>query len=251
MASADYKHLDDRIKALTGIDTSSEVIQGYIEDWIKDAIREIYSVVPKHEKVRYTILSSSASASTGITVKEPVLSVIFAPTSSFDSEDTYEAREVSYNHLYRANKHYSMFRGLDGDPLFYYEPQTSGTAQLIKAIPSDGYIKVVQFDIPNWDTEGSYNASEITTINTVPNEIDHLIILNASIKATTYLLQNEQDEDIYVPLLNTLKADYVQSVQLYLTQFQTQAQLNKPETVSPSRGKATAEELQKLMQKYG
>ena len=251
MASSDYKHLDDRIRALTGIDTSSEVVQGYIEDWIKDAIREIYGFVPKFEKVRYTVLSSAYGASVGITVKEPVLSVLFSRTSNFADDETFEASEVAYNHMYMTNKHYSMFRGTLDDPLFYYEPQTSGVAQKIKAIPNDGSIKVVQFDIPNWDAEGSYNANEITTINTTPNEIDHLIILNASIKATTFLLQSEQDEDIYVPLLNTLKADYVQSVQLYLSQFQMQTGLEAPKEVAQTGGRATAEELQKLMQKDG
>ena len=75
--------------------------------------------------------------------------------------------------------------------------------------------------------------------------------MNASIKATTFLLQSEQDEDIYVPLLNTLKADYVQSVQLYLSQFQMQTGLEAPKEVAQTGGRATAEELQKLMQKYG
>ena len=50
MASADYKHLDDRIRALTGIGPTDDIILGYMEDWIKDAIREIYSFVPKYEK---------------------------------------------------------------------------------------------------------------------------------------------------------------------------------------------------------
>ena len=249
MASSDYKHLDDRIRALTGLDTSSEIIQGYIEDWIEAAIREIYSFVPRNEKFRYTTLSSAIIASTGITVKEPVISVLWCKDDSWDDGDTFEAREMLYSQLYMFNKHYSVFKARSTDPLYYYEPQTSGTAQKIKAHPSDGYIKVIKFDIPNWDAEGSYNANEITTINSLPNEIDHLIILNASIKATTYLLQSEQDEDIYVPMLNTLKADYIQSVQLYLSQFNIKAPMNQPSTTD-SGSKATAEELQKMVQKY-
>ena len=250
MASSDYKHLDDRVRALTGIDTSSEIVQGYLEDWIKDAIREIYSFVPKYEKFRYTIMSSAALGSTGITVKEPVLSVLWCAGNSFDSDATYEAREMLYSQLFMFNKSYSLFKGRGDDPLYYYEPQVSGTPQKIKAHPDTGYIKTIEFNIPNWDAEGSNNANEITTITTIPNEIDHLIILNASIKATTYLLQSEQDEDIYVPLLNTLKADYVQSVQLYLQQFKMQPAQMETAKLEQTGARASAEELQQLMQKY-
>ena len=255
MASSDYKHLDDRIRALTGIRATDEVVLGYMEDWIKDAIREIYSFVPRNEKFRYGTLSSAALASTGITIKEPILSVLWSVDSNFSDETTYEAREMLYNQLYMFNKHYSLFKATSNDPIFYYEPSTSGTAQKIKALPNNvgsnaTYIKVVQFDVPNWDAEGSFNADEITTINTIPNEIDHLIVLNASVKATTYLLQSEQDEDIYVPLLNTLKADYVQSVQLYLSQFQAKVPLQAPSKTEQSGSKVTAEELQQLIQKY-
>ena len=244
-----HKQLDDRIAALTGIDISETKVQHYIETWIEEAIREIYSFVPRNEKFRYTVLSSSAVASVGITVKEPVASVLWCENNSFQDDDVFEAREMMYSQLYMFNKHYSVFRARKTDPLYYYEPQTSGTAQKIKAYPSDGYIKVIKFDIPNWDSEGSYNANEITTINSLPNEIDHLIVLNASVKATTFLLQSEQDEDIYVPMLNTLKADYVQSVQLYLSQFNVKAPMNQPSSTGGG-SKATAEELQKLMQKY-
>jgi len=54
-----------------------------------------------------------------------------------------------------------------------------------------------------------------------------------------------------VPLLNTIKADYAQSVQLYLSQFKTvQAPNVEPSKIEPSNSRATAEELQQLMQKY-
>ena len=250
MPSYDYKHLDDRIRALTGIGPTDDIILGYMEDWIKDAIREIYSFVPKYEKFKYSIITGAISASTGIQTSEPVLYVIWCKNNAFREAETYEAREMLYSQLYMFNKHYSLFKGVEDDPLYYYEPQTSG-AQIIKAYPNDGYIKLIKFDIPDWDAEGYNNANEINTINTVPNEIDHLIILNASIKALTFLLHSEQDEDIYVPLLNTIKADYSQSVQLYLSQFKTvQAPNIEPSTVEPSNSRATAEELQQLIQKY-
>ena len=250
MPSYDYKHLDDRIRALTGIGPTDDIVLGYMEDWVKDAIREIYSFVPRYEKFKYSIITSAISASTGITTSEPVLSVIWCENNAFREVDTYEAREMLYSQLYMFNKSYSLFKGVEGDPLYYYEPQTSGV-QKIKAYPSNGYIKVIKFDIPDWDEEGLNNANEITTINALPNEIDHLIILNASIKALTYLLHSEQDEDIYVPLLNTIKADYAQSVQLYLSQFKTvQAPNVEPSKIEPSNSRATAEELQQLMQKY-
>lgn len=250
MPSYDYKHLDDRIRALTGIGPTDDAVLGYMEDWIKDSIREIYSFVPKYEKFKYASISNAILASTGLDTSEPVLSVIWSPTSAFEDGRTYEAREMLYNQLYMFNKQYSVFKASITDPIYYYEPQTTGNAHKIKAHPNTGYIKVVKFDIPDWDAEGYNNANEINTINTIPNEIDHLIVLCASIKATTYLLQSEQDEDIYVPMLNTLKSDYGQSIQLYMSQFKVQPLNIKPTKTEQAGSRATAEELQQLMQKY-
>lgn len=251
MASSDFKHLDDKIRALTGIDITKEEVQGYIENWIKDAIREIYSFVPRNEKFRYSIISSGSLASTGITVHEPVLSVIWCANISFNDDDTYEAREMLYNKLFMFNKNSSLFRATDSDPIFYYEPQVSGsTGQKIKGYPGTGYIKVIKFDVPDFDAEGANNANVINSVASIPNEIDHLIVLNASIKALTYLLQSEQDEDIYIPLINTLKADYAQSVQLYISQFRGEAPEIQPAKAESSGSRATSEELQQLIEKY-
>jgi len=251
MTAGVFKQLDDRIAALTGIDKTKENVQDYIENWIKDAIREIYSFLPRSEKFRFGTMSSSTLASTGITVTEPVLSVIWNSHADWNEDNTYEAREMLYNKLFMFNKTRSLFKATDSDPIFYYEPQISGVAgQKLKAYPNSGYIKAITFEIFDFDAEGQYNANVIDNVTSTPHEIDHLIVLNASVKAATFLLQSEQDEDIYVPLINTLKADYVQSVQLYNTQFTGVSPQMQPSKTEQQGSRATSEELQQLIQKY-
>ena len=238
-------YLDGKIKSLTGIDITDSDVKDYLQDWIHDAVREVYSFVPKYEKFKYSAKSSATLSSTGVSVSEPVLSVIWSVDDTFRTDSTYEAREMLYSQLFMFNKTFSLFKASQRDPIYYYEPQASGTAQKIKAHPNDGYIKVISLQMP------TFLASDETSLPTIPNEIDHLIILNASLKALHYLLQREQDEDIYVPLISSMKSDYIQSVQLYLSQFQ----IKGPEMQSPSKieqpgSKASAEELQKLIEKY-
>ena len=251
MTAGVWKQLDDRICALTGIDKTKDMVQDYLENWIKDAIREIYSFVPLYEKSKYTIISTASLASTGIVVSEPVLSVLWCIDNTWDNSKTYEAREMIYSKLFMFNKPNSIFEASDADPIFYYEPQVKGSdGQKIKAYPAGGYIKTITFDVFDFDSEGQYNANVVESVQGIPNEIDHLVVLNASIKASTYLLQSEQDEDIYVPLINTLKADYAQSVQLYMSQFKVQAPRMEPSQTEQTGSRATSEELQKLIQKY-
>ena len=239
-------YIDDKVSSLTGIDITTETNQDYIQDWIKDSIRELYSIVPKVEKYKFTSLSASkVAASTGVDVTEPILGVFWFE-GNLDGDDAgYECREIPYTKLFEVNKFNSILKPHAQDPIYYLEPQGAGSTQKVKALPSGGYMKVLSLDMTTANTD----PDTLESVINIPNELDHLIVLLTSVKATNFLLQSEQDDDIYVPLLSSLRADYQQALQMYLAQFRIQP----PNVQAPSKSqgsKATAEELQALMQKY-
>jgi len=252
--------LDSRISSLTGIDTSGATIQTYIQDWIQDSIREVYSSIPRTEKFRYATQTAVAFSYAGEAISEPILGVIFSTDATFVNVDKiFECREINHIDAFEAAKSSSVKYATTSDPVYYIQPATVGlngpsSAQTVKALPTHlehindtpTYIKISYLNMNALNYDPDSESSPVA----IPNEVDHLIVLCASIKAATYLLQNEQDEDIYVPLLTSLKQDYQLSLQLYLSQFGAAFKQSKEGGIKRTSQAKTAEQLRELIDKY-
>ena len=66
------------------------------------------------------------------------------------------------------------------------------------------------------DTE-TYDILQKTIIANFPDEAEHLVVLRASIYATQYLLAIEEDVELYMPILSSLKSQYQEGVQALKT----------------------------------
>ena len=76
-----------------------------------------------------------------------------------------------------------------------------------------------------------------------PDEYEYAVILYASIKAAQSLLASEEDDDLYVPMINTLKQDYIQVLTLIGAKLPTQ---KKPEA-----GNKDMQKMLNQMLEYG
>ena len=48
----------------------------------------------------------------------------------------------------------------------------------------------------------------------MPNDVEHIVVLYAAIKCAQSLLAIEEDDELYVPIITTLKQDYAQALSL-------------------------------------
>jgi len=51
-------------------------------------------------------------------------------------------------------------------------------------------------------------------INGFPNDLEYMVVLYAAIRSAQALLAEEEDTELYVPVINTLKADFKQALSL-------------------------------------
>ena len=71
----------------------------------------------------------------------------------------------------------------------------------------------------------SIDASAVSVISSFPNEAEYLVILYAAIKALESLAVDEEDPELYLPVIQNLKQDYSQGLQtLGVVQAQPQPQ---------------------------
>lgn len=59
----------------------------------------------------------------------------------------------------------------------------------------------------------SINASDVSTIDNLSNDMTYVVVLYAAVRAAEALLAEEEDAELYVPMINSLKQDYAQALQ--------------------------------------
>ena len=59
----------------------------------------------------------------------------------------------------------------------------------------------------------SINASGGSTIDNLSNDMTYVVVLYAAVRAAEALLAEEEDAELYVPMINSLKQDYAQALQ--------------------------------------
>jgi len=55
-----------------------------------------------------------------------------------------------------------------------------------------------------------------SSISSFPNELEKMVVLYASIKATEYMMLTEEDQEVYGPQLQTLKQDYKEQIAMLM-----------------------------------
>ena len=197
-------------------DVGGETFVTLAAQWLTDSAKEIIDLMPPHLTERCA-KTSAASANftngTGITTENKVVSVIRTRntegTPQFDNPgDVFVCRQIPHTLSYKALDPNSIEYATETDPVFYYEPQTDGTAVLLKVLPSSGaaITKATTIDYPAVDEAD-------TLIANFPDELDYLVPLRASLYAAVYQAVIEEDPELYLPIIQNLKQDYQQALQ--------------------------------------
>jgi hypothetical protein len=80
---------------------------------------------------------------------------------------------------------------------------------------SSAVSKVTSVDYPVFtagDTE-TYDVSQKTVIANFPDEAEHLVVTRAAISAAQYQAAIEEDPELYLPIIQNLRQDYMQGLQ--------------------------------------
>ena len=227
-----------QIHALTGFDADSTSDTDTGDDfdemaaqWMNDATREVANLFPPNLLERLSKVSSAFAPNTGIDIASKVLSVIRTRntegTPKFDNPgDVFVCRQISHYLSHKALDPDSLEYATETDPVYYIEPQVDDTAAKIKILPTStaNIAKVSMVDYPVWTTgSGTYQVTSATSINNFPDEAEYLVVLRASIYAAEYQAAIEEDPELYLPIIQNLRQDYMQGLQA-IGAVQAQAQ---------------------------
>ena len=221
-------HFAARIHALSGFDANSiadtdtgQDFDEHAAQWMTEAAKEVIELLPPHLLQRCGKISSAdanLTNGTGVEFENKVLSVQRAMGTGFLTGQVFLCRQIPQTASYDAADPDSLDFATPTDPVWYYDYASGGdNSVLVKVLPtsSSAVSKVTSVDYPVFtagDTE-TYDVSQKTVIANFPDEAEHLVVTKAAISAAQYQAAIEEDPELYLPIIQNLRQDYMQGLQ--------------------------------------
>ena len=186
--------LSAQIQALTG----TNVDETQLDQFCEDGVRELTNLFPQNLKnmcyTKNTYGSSAVAGSETETIASKHIGSVYA--------GSVQCREIDPKDKFKASDGNSIHKASATDPVYYVE------GGKINVLPSGS--AVVYYLIP----DPSIDASSVSAIDNFPNEAEYLVVLYAAIKNLEHLSVDEEDPELYLPLIQNLKQDYTQGLQM-------------------------------------
>jgi len=185
------------ISALTGFNAdyntdspTGETYRVHTTQWLTDSAKEVISALPasllKLCSSQQTFTSGSADTlNTG-----KVLEVL-----RNDGDIEQPCRKINSFKRGRVSDSEDMDYATVTDPVYFIKNNT------IDVLPVGGSCKYSEVQYPSV-------AYDATAIAVFPDEAERAVVLSAAIKATEYMLANEEDIELLNPVIAQLKDDY-------------------------------------------
>ena len=200
-----------QIESLAGATTDSEINQ-----WMNDGAKEIINILPqklKHKSGTITSLANSTPMD-----MDAVGEILHVTRLSADSGGyRIPCREMNPMYSGLATDSSSLHYASATDPVYWTESNSSGNPTLfVKPTPDANQpAKIMHISYPVFDADGSgsnVNIKTATSIANFPDEAEYLVPLRAAITAAEYQLAIEEDVELYMPIIATLKAQYQEGI---------------------------------------
>lgn len=232
-------HFAARIHALTGFDadstTDTDTGQDFDEhtaQWMTEAAKEVINLLPPRLLEQTAVIETNQNMNDGdgYDVEGKILKAFRALNSSFLDGQVYQCRRIPFEASFKAVDPDSMEYATPTDPVYYIEPQSDNTAGELHIRPKDtgqNVSKVMLAYHPTFTAgdSGTYDVSNATSIANFPDEAEELVVLRAAISALEYQAAIEEDLELYIPIIQNLRQDYMQGLQaLGVVQAQPQPQ---------------------------
>ena len=220
-----YTTFGAQITALTGINLSGDTNKASVDSFLTNAARDVLNMVPVQSLVTFSITSTLDADPT--TFANAGNSIILSVVRKYDTKASSsqigryrECRQVPFTKIGIAENDSGYLESYSKeDPIFYIQNNTL----YVSPTPDATYDALVHYI--HYPTV-LYSES---TINNFPLLLEQVVVYRAAADAARFLFADEQDEDIYVPMIKDLTNQFANSIKLFLTRFE------KPEPIAQTK----------------
>ena len=188
--------LSAQIQALAG----TNITETELDQWCNDGVRELVNIFPQNLKEMCygkNTFTSAAVGSESETIATQHIGSVYAGASGFEVE----CRQINPKDKYKAADADSIKYATSTDPVYYIE---GSKINILPASSAGIYYAIA---------DPSINADGVSAISNFPNEAEYLVVIYAAIRVLESLSVDEEDPELYLPIIQNLKQDYAQGLQ--------------------------------------
>ena len=176
-----------------------------MDTFLLDGLKELLSVLPPNKLAECTTTTTLSNSPTTLDLDTATIGLVMSVVRKDTQGYNQICRPIPSMMSSRVTNPEDLMHATATDPVYfinnavlnvYPDPTASQTADIVY-IPLPTHVD-----------------STADKIDNIPNEYEYVVVLYAAIKCAQALLAEEEDEELYVPIINTLKQDYVQSLNL-------------------------------------
>ena len=181
-----------------------------MDGWAADGAKQLINMMPRELKEKCTTETTLNHSATTIDLDTLGGEVLYVNRLSADSGGSrIPCRKVPSMYGELSNDSNSLYKASATDPVYWI--LSSGDAAILNVIPTPTENQTAIVYHVGYPT---VDVSEVSTIANFPDELEYLVVLYAAIKIIERQLIEEEDNELYVPIVTTLKQDYGQGLQL-------------------------------------
>ena len=186
-----------------------------INQFLTDGAKELINMMPRDLKEKCTTETTLNNSATTMDM-DGVGEILYVNRLSADSGGSrIPCRKVPSMYGELSNDSNSLYKASVNDPVYWVLSSSYATILNVIPTPTANQTAIVyHVGYPTFtagDT-GTYDVSAATSIANFPDEAENLVVLRAAITAAEYLLAIEEDVELYLPIISTLKAQYQEGV---------------------------------------
>ena len=179
-----------------------------INQFLTDGAKELINMMPPLLKEKCTAETTLNHSSTTMDM-DGVGEILYVNRLSADSGGSrIPCRKVPSMYGELSNDSNSLYKASVTDPVYWI--LSSSDATILNVIPTP---TANQTAIVYHVAYPSITGSDDSVVANFPDELEYLVVLYAAIKILERQLIEEEDIELYTPIIGTLKQDYIQGLQ--------------------------------------
>ena len=194
-------NFDAQIQDLVG---TAMTDQTAMDTFMTDGLAQVYSLLPNNKLLECVTHTELSNSPTTLDLDTATIGPIMSVTRKTSQGINQICRQIAPSMASRVTDISDLMHVTETDPVYfiknavlnvYPDPTASQTAEVV-------YLPLT-----------SINASDVSTIDNLSNDVTYIVVLYAAIRAATHLMSEEEDIELYGPIITSLKNDYNTALQ--------------------------------------
>ena len=190
------------IDSKTGFDGDSTLATGlgasfkqFTDRWLSDSAREVINLLPSRLK-HLCATNNTFTAGTPEALNTGHVLLVTRNDGSIEQP----CRAIQPEQVGRASDPDDINFATATDPVFFVKDNT------LDVLPTGGTVSYSEVQYPSI-------IGEDTSISNFPDEAERAVVIGACIKAAEYMLANDEDVQVIIPILTQLREDYKREIE--------------------------------------